>query len=189
MFLTICSPQLPEFKLALKLQAQFRVVQLIPQTARQQNQLPSTLSISSPVRLGNLDIVLSASQYLQSSHRPFFAMTIVVCLFYIFRAAFDALQNPAEWPPSRTYNYSTSTSNTGLRGHLDKFHKEEYIKLAEERGWTTTLPSIKRELALKMVTPAKTPKPMFSVEAVTQRLVRFIAANDQVSFSHGVTFL
>lgn len=41
---------------------------------------------------------------------------------------------------------------------------------------------MKRELALKQVAPAK--KPMFSVEAVTQRLVRFIAANDQVSFSY-----
>src|ERR1700678_187035 len=96
-----------------------------------------------------------------------------------FRAAFDALGAPAKWPPSRTYTYSTSTLNTGLRGHLDKFHKEEYIKLAKERGWTTVLPSVKRELAL--VAPAK--KPMFSIEGVTQRLVRFIAANDQVSFN------
>jgi len=42
------------------------------------------------------------------------------------------------------------------------------------------LPSVKWELAL--VAPVKK-KPMFSVEGVTQRLVRFIAANDQVSFS------
>jgi hypothetical protein len=79
-------------------------------------------------------------------------------------AAFDALNNPAEWPPSRTYSYSTLTSNTGLRGHLDKFHKAEYIKLAKERGWTTVLPSVKQELAL--VAPVK--KPMFLIEGVTQ---------------------
>jgi hypothetical protein len=38
------------------------------------------------------------------------------------------------------------------------------------------------ELELALVTPAKK-KPMFSNEAVTQLLVRFITANDQVSFS------
>lgn len=105
------------------------------------------------------------------------------------RAAFDALENRADWPPSRTYTYSTSTSNTGLRGHLDRFHKEEYIKLSKERGWTTMLPSTKRELELAVAPGPAIKKRMFTSEAVTRLLVRFIAANDQVSFGHWHLFL
>jgi hypothetical protein len=158
-----------------------RVAQSIlwPASLGHRNQLLLISSTSSPVRLGKLDIVLSASEYLFSLSNCF--VTAPACHF---RTTYDALDNPADWPRSRTYTYSTTTSNTGLRGHLDKFHKEEYLKLAEERGWTTVLPSVKLALAAMALAAPVTKKPMFSTEAVTRLLVRFIAANDQVSFSH-----
>ncbi|KAF8226874.1 hypothetical protein L208DRAFT_1299443, partial [Tricholoma matsutake] len=59
--------------------------------------------------------------------------------------------------------------------HLDHYHKNEYLKLAKEKGWTTTLPSVKLKVSIAPIKPRIT----FSPEQVLQKLVRFIAANDQ----------
>src|SRR5271168_5211164 len=99
-----------------------------------------------------------------------------------FRQAFDALKAPIEWPSSRGFTYAPSTSNTVLRKHLDRYHKAEYLKLAKEKGWATTLPrpSIKLQVSIAPVKPRIT----FSLEQVLQKLVRFIAANDQVGLRY-----
>lgn len=93
-----------------------------------------------------------------------------------FRQAFEALRDPIEWPSSRGFTYATSTSNTVLRKHLDRYHKDEYLKLAKEKGWITTLPSVKLHVAPATVKP----RIIFSPDQVLHKLVRFIAANDQV---------
>jgi hypothetical protein len=97
-----------------------------------------------------------------------------------FRQAFDALKDPIEWPSSHGFTYAISTSNTVLRKHLDRYHKDEYLKLAKEKGWITMLPSVKPQVS---IAPIKS-KITFSPEQVLQKLVRFIAANDQVGLSY-----
>ena len=97
-----------------------------------------------------------------------------------FRQAFKALKDPISWPSSRGFTYATSTSNTVLRKHLDRYHKDEYLKLAKEKSWTTMLPSVKLQVS---IAPIK-PKIIFSPEQVLQKLIRFIAANDQVGLSY-----
>src|SRR5882672_1420831 len=97
-----------------------------------------------------------------------------------FRQAFEALKDPIEWLSSRGFTYATSTSNTVLRKHLDYYHKDEYLKLAKEKGWTTMLPSVKLQVP---TTPIK-PRITFSPEQVLQKLVHFITTNDQVDVSY-----
>jgi hypothetical protein len=95
-----------------------------------------------------------------------------------FRQDFDKLKDPTDWPSSRGFKYSTTTSNTVLRKHLDRYHKDEYLKLAKEKGWTTILPSVKMQEYITPVEPKMTMT--FSPEHVLHKLVCFIAANDQV---------
>jgi hypothetical protein len=96
-----------------------------------------------------------------------------------FRQSYDDLKDPREWPSTRGFTYATSTSNTVLRKHLDRYHKDEYMKLAKEKGWITMLPSVKMQLSVPGPASVK-PKIIFSPELVLQKLVSFIAVNDQV---------
>jgi hypothetical protein len=96
-----------------------------------------------------------------------------------FRQTHEDLKDPKEWPSTRGFTYATTTSNTVLRKHLDRFHKDEYMKHAKEKNWTTMLPSVKMQLSVPGPTSVK-PKIMFSPELVLQKLVCFIAVNDQV---------
>lgn len=96
-----------------------------------------------------------------------------------FRQAFEALRDPIKWPSSHGFTYATSTSTSVLRKHLDRYHKDEYLKLAKEKGWTTTLPSVKLQVS---IAPANLkPRIAFSPDQVLQKLVHFIAANDRVN--------
>jgi hypothetical protein len=97
-----------------------------------------------------------------------------------FRQAFEALKAFIKWPSSRGFTYATLTSNTVLQKHLDCYHKDKYLKLAKDKGWTTMLPSIKPQVSIMPVKP----RIAFSPEQVLQKLVCFIAANDQVGLSY-----
>ena len=90
----------------------------------------------------------------------------------------NALEDKTQWPSNRNYSYSWRTSTSGLRSHLERFHKEEYLRLGKERGWVIQLASVKSQQA-KSAGNLK-PRVFFSSDAVTDHLVRFIAANDQV---------
>jgi hypothetical protein len=96
-----------------------------------------------------------------------------------FRTAFDALENKAEWPKGCNFKYSPNTGSTGLRSHLERFHAADYLKLAKEQNWVVQLPHLKAKMAAAAVVNAKK-QIMFSADAVTDHLVHFIAANDQV---------
>jgi hypothetical protein len=54
-----------------------------------------------------------------------------------------------------------------------------YFKLAKEQNWVVQLPHLKAKMATAAVVNAKK-QIMFSADAATNHLVRFIAANDQV---------
>lgn len=90
-------------------------------------------------------------------------------------------QFKTKWPSKRNYKYSWSTGGSGLRSHLERFHQKEYLKIGQERGWVMQLASIKtqekqaqeNQATLKQEVP-------FSPDNVTNYLIRFIVANDQV---------
>jgi hypothetical protein len=96
------------------------------------------------------------------------------------RNTFDALDDKGQWPSQRNYTYSRNTSTSVLRLHLNCFHIEEYAKIAEERDWVVQLPSLKGKATEGTMVTSK-PKVSFTPDMVTNHLIRFIVANDQVS--------
>lgn len=96
------------------------------------------------------------------------------------RNTFDALDDKGQWPSQRNYTYSRNTSTSVLRLHLNRFHIEEYVKIAEERDWVMQLPSLKGKATEGTMVTSK-PKVSFTPDMVTNHLIRFIVANDQVS--------
>jgi hypothetical protein len=113
---------------------------------------------------------------------------MVVLNFYVLillsiREEHNALEDKTQWPNNRNYKYSWRTATSGLRSHLERFHKEEYLRIGKEKGWVIQLASLKSLSLSQQVNSAANdlpPQIMFSPDAVTDHLVRFIVANDQV---------
>jgi hypothetical protein len=103
------------------------------------------------------------------------------------REEHNALEDKTQWPNNRNYKYSWRTATSGLRSHLERFHKEEYIRLSKERGWVIQLASLKSQQGKSTGANNLPPQILFSSDAVTDHLVRFITANDQVRL--GLTLL
>ena len=80
-------------------------------------------------------------------------------------------------------SYSATTSNTTLRHHLDKVHKNEYLRISSTKGWKTQLPSSRATSEAPSDSQSgsngqfRTP---FSAKALLNHLVEFIIADDQV---------
>lgn len=108
---------------------------------------------------------------------------VLTQIFLPFRKEHDALEDKTQWPNNRNFKYSSKTATSGLRSHLERFHKEEYILLGKERGWVMQLASLKSQQGQSTTGPGSAinlPKILFSSDAVTNHLIRFIVANDQV---------
>lgn len=64
-------------------------------------------------------------------------------LFYWFCIADFTFSTLVQAQPAKgnglTYEFAAATSNTTLRGHLEKFHEDKYVCLAKEHGWTMQL--------------------------------------------------
>ena len=108
---------------------------------------------------------------------------ISMSFFFSIREEYNALEDKLQWPNNRNYKYSWRTATSGLRSHLDRFHKEEYLRLSRERGWTAQLPSVKSQQGRSAAAAGDSVtvrQIMFTSDAVTDHLVRFIVANDQV---------
>jgi hypothetical protein len=104
-------------------------------------------------------------------------------IFLPFRKEHDALEDHTQWPNNRNFKYSSKTATSGLRSHLERFHKEEYVLLSKERGWVMQLASLKSQQGQSTTGPGiaiNLPKILFSSDAVTDHLIRFIVVNDQV---------
>jgi hypothetical protein len=102
---------------------------------------------------------------------------------FMDRALHDA--NPTAWPNGRTYVFSDSTSTSSLRPHLEKYHSQLYLKLAQERGWKIQLPGIvsrARSNASGSAESQGSPLDNFNEETFHNYLLRFIVADDQVPF-------
>jgi hypothetical protein len=85
--------------------------------------------------------------------------------------------------------YSSKSSNTTLRNHLESNHKAEYLRMCEANQWVNMLPKMKKELELKREADnlagggggSGGPRPTFSQSQFLKSLVNFIVADDQVS--------
>lgn len=108
---------------------------------------------------------------------------VVVVLTWNARSDYNQLDDKTQWPKNRNFKYSSTTASSGLRSHLDRFHYTEYLKIGQERGWVMQLASIKAQQAQESAAKflAKQQLPKFTPDNVTNYLIRFIAANDQVS--------
>jgi hypothetical protein len=73
------------------------------------------------------------------------------------------------------YSFSVNTSNPNLRGHLERTHAHEYMRMVEEGKWRNQLPS-RKQIEVNNV-PTRQP---FSRAAFLRCLVNFIVADDQV---------
>jgi hypothetical protein len=77
----------------------------------------------------------------------------------------------------KNYMYGMKTGSANLRKHLITHHESVYMQMAEKEGWKyvgkVKKPTIgeNRKMAL----------PSFSPESFLEYLVRFVAADDQVS--------
>jgi hypothetical protein len=40
------------------------------------------------------------------------------------------------------YVYSVSTSNLGLRRHLEQYHSKDYVAVCKEKGWDIMIDSL-----------------------------------------------
>lgn len=82
------------------------------------------------------------------------------------------------------FEYATTTGISGLRGHLEKNHKQEYLEVCKERGWPVMLPNILKATATaaKVQEAARNAgkQAAFSLQELHAKLVNFIVADDQV---------
>lgn len=76
-------------------------------------------------------------------------------------------------------SYAPRSSNTTLRAHLDRDHREEYIRVCKQNNWEIKIASA-RQSQLEIASPLDAQRTPFSKLAFIQHLVMFIAANDQV---------
>lgn len=100
------------------------------------------------------------------------------------RAQHDA--NPAAWPHGQKYDFSKGTSTSSLRPHLEKYHHDLYMKLAQERNWKIQLPGFLSQARRSNAASgsnsnaSKLSPDDFSEETFHNYILRFIIADDQV---------
>jgi hypothetical protein len=86
-------------------------------------------------------------------------------------------------PNPPRYEFSLSSSNTTLRGHLQREHKDDYIHVCQGKGWKNQLLSTKfeSEAGSEPSAGAGRFRTAFSSKAFMEHLINFIVADDQVS--------
>lgn len=83
--------------------------------------------------------------------------------------------------------YSYTTANSNLRNHLEAEHKEEYLRVCEEKGWEMQLPKLKLQrlnaaAADSFGDRSEPSRSTFTKELFLQHLINFITADDQVHY-------
>jgi len=85
------------------------------------------------------------------------------------------------------YQYSKSTSTTGLRGHIRKHHLELYMLLAPQKGWKPLLSQAPSQVTTEAKALQVPRQGEFDVQRFHRCLLNFIVADDQVR--HLLSFL
>jgi hypothetical protein len=108
-------------------------------------------------------------------------LSIISLTNNLYRKASDA--DPAAWK-GKNFKFSRNTANGTLRTHLEKFHADEYIQLAQQNGWRMLLPKRRAEAAstqgIGTSEQGNKQQIAFSQKEFLRHLVNFIVADDQV---------
>jgi hypothetical protein len=93
------------------------------------------------------------------------------------------------FPPGLRYIYSAKTSNTSLRPHLEKAHRQLYLQLKEKHGWKSQLPGQASQATTAATQAQDVPIDTFSEQTFHQYLLHFIVADDQVCYVRFMLFI
>lgn len=92
----------------------------------------------------------------------------------------DKVTNLWGTPRPRTWCYSHTTGNGALRRHLVNYHRDEYRKLAIERGWSESIRNL-IDPPVPSQMESLNPTLSWSQENFVKIVLRFIVSDDQVS--------
>lgn len=117
---------------------------------------------------------------------------LACCLKFNFlnRAALDA--DPGKWDRKVNYLYSSKSSTTTLRPHIEKYHLPIYLVEQKARGWKILLPGLVSQARSQATSTTELHqgevRDKFSEAAFHRHLINFIVADDQVCFLVWVRF-
>ena len=96
----------------------------------------------------------------------------------IFRDHHEANPTLPKWE----YNYKPGQDYQELHGHIERYHKDEYLETCQNNGWRFMLPSwLKKEKATREVTLQGLPAThtAFTSEKFLQQPIDWIISDDQ----------
>jgi hypothetical protein len=79
-----------------------------------------------------------------------------------------------------------TTGNSSLCPHIEREHREEYVRLCKEKGWQNQLPVMMKAAAASLTASLPDTGPFggkrvpFSQEGFLRQLIKFIVSNDLV---------
>jgi hypothetical protein len=125
-------------------------------------------------------VVCKECRYL-SSYLWFFSGWLTVNVFRTIKEA-----EPDQWKSNIKFEYSTKTSNTSLRPHIERHHLDLFLQLAKENGWKVLLPGLVSQARSEATSAAASVSAerhsQFDESTFHRHLLSFIVADDQVSF-------
>jgi hypothetical protein len=92
--------------------------------------------------------------------------------------------DPTKFPSKIKWLYSSKTSTTSLRPHIERYHLDIYSTLAKERGWRVLLPGLVSQAQSESAAAAQEAMvhhDKFDEHTFHQYLLQFIISDDQVS--------
>ena len=87
-----------------------------------------------------------------------------------------------------SFEFSSNSSNTTLRKHLAKHHRDEYIGICSN-SWRNQLPGITVPASVTITVAPGTTRESYSNDAFLQKIVNWIVADDQVLLFYYYLFL
>ena len=125
-------------------------------------------------------VVCKECRYL-SSYLWFFSSWLKVNMLRKIKEA-----EPDQWKSNIKFEFSTKTSNTSLRPHIERHHLDLFLQLAKENGWKILLPGLVSQARSEATSAATSGsaerRTQFDESTFHQHLLNFIVADDQVSF-------
>lgn len=105
--------------------------------------------------------------------------TLQFCdLTILLRKAKEA--DPANWVEGTKYDYSKTTSNTSIRPHLMKYHRELHDRLAPENGWRPLPSQATSQVTSEAEALQVGQQDEFNADKFHRYLLNFIVVDDQV---------
>ena len=94
---------------------------------------------------------------------------------------------------STNFTFFVNTSNAPLRGHLEKYHTDEYVQVCKDNRWSVLLLKLQQQITEASIgsssDPDGRPRPEFSRQTFLRHIINFIVADDQVCLNIFETYL